>query len=274
MKKVIKINQPTKTNPFTETKKEPSPPRRWLSPSSINAYIRCPRKFYYSKILKRKQKPSIYLIRGIAVHSAIHKFYKNGSNKCENMDYDHLINIVTDLLKYEWMSWKKSLLQLDLKDDEMAFFFHETKKMVINFIHDFLKEKQFDAPDPILEKTFFSKTFMTLGRIDAIHHNHDPPLVVDYKTSKSKELLDDYKRQLGIYALLYKEKTGTVPIVGIHFLKFKNGLKKYRVTPRYLAKIKALITEIHKKTQSEKIEDYPCKCGWCHKNFGLKAPEK
>jgi len=242
MKKVNKINQPTKTtNPFTEPKNELKTAKRWLSPSSINAYINCPRKFYYSKIAKLKQKPSIHLIRGIAVHSAIHKFYKHGMNRCANMDYGHLIGTVTDLLKHEWMAWKESLLTLDLREDEMAFYFHDTKKMMINFVHDFLKGKQFDAPEPILEKTFFSKTFMTLGRIDAIHHNHAPPLLVDYKTSKSKELIDDYKRQLGIYALLYKEKTGILPLVGIHFLKFQDGLKKYRMTPHYLQKIKTLI---------------------------------
>jgi len=39
--------------------------------------------------------------------------------------------------------------------------------MIINFVHDFLKNKQFEEAEPTLEKTFFSKTFMTLGRIDA-----------------------------------------------------------------------------------------------------------
>jgi len=190
------------------------------------------------------------------------------------MDYGHLVRTVTNLLKHEWLAWKRSLLKLDLREDEIAFFFHEAKKMIINFVHDFLKNKQFEEAEPTLEKTFFSKTFMTLGRIDAIHHNHDPSLVVDYKTSKSKELLDNYKRQLGIYALLYEEKTGTLPIVGIHFLKFKDGLKKYKITPQYLAKIKELITEIHTKTQSENIEDYPCECGWCHKNFELKTAKR
>jgi len=271
---VNNISQPTKTNPFIKPQKEPKNANRWLSPSSINAYIRCPRKFYYSKLLKLKQKPSIYLIRGIAVHSTIHKFYKQGINRCANMDYGHLVRTVTNLLKHEWLAWKRSLLKLDLREDEIAFFFHEAKKMIINFVHDFLKNKQFEEAEPTLEKTFFSKTFMTLGRIDAIHHNHDPPLVVDYKTSKSKELLDDYKRQLGIYPLLYEEKTGTLPIVGIHFLKFKDGLKKYKITPQYLAKIKELITEIHTKTQSENIEDYPCECGWCHKNFELKTAKR
>jgi len=164
---VNNISQPTKTNPFIKPQKEPKNANRWLSPSSINAYIRCPRKFYYSKLLKLKQKPSIYLIRGIAVHSTIHKFYKQGINRCANMDYGHLVRTVTNLLKHEWLAWKRSLLKLDLREDEIAFFFHEAKKMIINFVHDFLKNKQFEEAEPTLEKTFFSKTFMTLGRIDA-----------------------------------------------------------------------------------------------------------
>ncbi|MBW1781252.1 MAG: PD-(D/E)XK nuclease family protein [Deltaproteobacteria bacterium] len=271
---MIFINQPTKTNPSTEPHKRPENAKRWLSPSSINGYLYCPRRFYYSKILKLKQRPSIHLIRGIAVHSTIYKFYKHKINRCKNMEYGHLIETMTNLLKHEWMAWKKSLLELDLKGDEMAFYFHDTKKMIINFIHDFLKGRQFEASEPTLEKTFFSKKFRTLGRIDAIHHNHDSPLLVDYKTSKSKELIPEYKRQLAIYALLYKEKTGILPIVGIHFLKFKDGLKKYRITPHYLAKMEKLITDIHTKTQSERIEDYPCTCGWCHKNFELKTAKR
>jgi hypothetical protein len=147
------------------------------------------------------------------------------------MEYGALIETVTDLLKHEWMTWKKSLLKLDLKEDEMAFYFHDAKKMIINFIHDFLKEKQFDAPEPILEKTFFSKTFMTLGRIDAIHHNHDPPLLVDYKTSKSKELIDDYKRQLGIYALLYQEKNRHLADCRNPFLKIQRRPQEIQNNP-------------------------------------------
>ena len=50
-------------------------------------------------------------------------------------------------------------------------------------------------------------------------------------------------------------------------MKFANGLKTYTVSDTYLDKIKELILEIHDKTQSEDINDYPCICGWCEKNY-------
>jgi len=109
-----------------------------------------------------------------------------------------------------------------------------------------------------------------MGRIDMICTNKDPPLLVDFKTCKSKEITDDYKRQLAIYALLYKEYHHKNPNLGIHFLKFKDGLMKFKISDLQLIKTKALVMDIHQKTRSTNIADYPCTCGWCSKNFELK----
>ena len=261
----IRTNRPIET-----TKKN----KRWLSPTTINAYLRCPRNFYYSKIAKLKQKPNIYLIRGIAVHRAIEKFYKFKINQCANMDYSDLRKIVIDLLKDEWLNQKKSLLELKLKKDDIGFYFQESRKMILNFLHDFLKGSGFEKPAPITEKMLFSKKYMLLGKIDAIYTSRDPPFLVDFKTCKSKEIIDDYKRQLACYALLYKEHFQKKPTLGIHFLKFKNGLRKFQITNQHLGKTKALVMNIHHKTQSENISDYPCTCGWCDKNFKLKSDKK
>jgi len=254
-------------NRKTSTKK-----KRWLSPSSINAYHRCPRSYYYSKIAKLKQKPSIYLIRGIAVHNAVNKFFKHKLNKCGNMEYSDLRKLVTELFKDEWINKKAGLLELNLKKDEMRFFLDDSKKMMLNFLHDFIQDNGFEKPEPIIEKTLFSKKYLLLGRIDAIHNSRDPPLLIDYKTSKSKELTDDYKRQLGIYAFLYKENYNTIPDVGIHFLKFQNGLQKFSINEEYMDNIKTLVLNIHSKTQLENIKNYPCICGWCDKNFKTTGP--
>lgn len=241
--------------------------KRWLSPSSINAYIRCPRKFYYSKIAKLKQKPSIHLIRGIAVHNAIEKFYKYKVNQCADMEYSRLRKIVIELLRDECFAQKKSMRKLDLSNDELGFFVQESKKMMLNFLHDFIHNKGFEKKQPITEKTLFSKKHRVLGRIDVIHNNKDPPFLVDFKTSKSKKVYDDQKRQLGIYALLYKENFNKLPDVAIHFLKFKDGLERFEVTEEFIEDIKKLIADIHEKTESEDIKDYPCTCGWCDKDF-------
>ena len=190
------------------------------------------------------------------------------------MDYSDTRRIVIDLLKDEWLNQKNSLPELKLKTDEIEFFYQESCNMILNFLHDFLKDGGFEKPAPIIEKTLFSRKHMLLGRIDAIHNNKDPPLVVDFKTCKSKEMLDDYKRQLAIYALLYKEHFNKNPTVGIHFLKFKDGLKKFKISDQALSNTKDLIKRIHQKTRSTDIRDYPCKCGWCKKNFAIDGEVK
>ena len=43
--------------------------RKYHSPSSINTYLRCPRKYFYRYIRKLKDKPSIHLIRGCVFRS-------------------------------------------------------------------------------------------------------------------------------------------------------------------------------------------------------------
>ena len=108
---------------------------------------------------------------------------------------------------------------------------------------------------------------MLLGRIDAIHSTQNPPFLVDFKTSKSKEISDDYKRQMGIYALLYNDNFNVMPAVGIHFLKFQNGLTQFHINERSLEETRSLVLDIHARIQSENIENYPCVCGWCDRNY-------
>ena len=220
-------------------------------------------------IEKRKQKPSIHLIRGIAVHSAIEKFYTYQLHKCANMDYAELKQSVIRLLKDEWDHQKENIAACRLAPGDIDFLFDESSRMVIHFLHRFLKDRGFEKPAPTMEKTLFSKKHMLLGRIDAIYKDKNVPVVLDFKTSKSMEMTDDYKRQLAIYALLYDEHFKSVPIVAIHFLKFKDGLKRFKVSREALTRIGNLAGNIHESTTSTDIRDYPCTCGWCDKNFIL-----
>lgn len=248
-------------------KKEPAKKKRWLSPSSINAYLRCPRSFYLSKISKQKQKPSIHLVRGIAVHNAVADFYKRNLHRAAAATYDYLRHVIQNIFENEWDAQKDSLLECKLTSDEIEFFIADSRNMMINFLHDFIKDRGFEKDEPALEKTLFSKKYLLLGRIDAMYPGRDPPLLIDYKTCKSKAITPEYKRQLVIYALLYKENFGTIPELGVQFLKFQDGLEKFKVTDKDIDDIRDLVLDVHAKTQSENIEDYPCKCGWCERNF-------
>ena len=244
-----------------------------MSPTSINAFLRCPRKFYYSKIAKLKQRPSIYLIRGIAVHTAIENFYRMGLNKCANTDYDELKKILFMLFKTAWDNQENQLKRLRLKKDELDFFYEDSKKMILNFLDDFIRRKNYSRPPPVIEKTLFSKKHLLLARLDKIERDVNPPLITDFKTSKSIELSPDYKRQMGICALLYEEQYGVRPHLALHFLKFKDGVKKFQFSDDGIAVVKNIVADVHRRTRSEKIEDYPCTCGWCKKEFYAARPK-
>jgi CRISPR/Cas system-associated exonuclease Cas4 (RecB family) len=241
--------------------------KQWLSPTSINAYLRCPRKFYLSKIEKRKQKPSIHLIRGIAVHSTIEKFYKHKINRCRNMDYSDLRQIVLDLFRDEWESRGSDLIELKLQVDELDFFYTQSEKMMINFLGEFICSHGFEKPDPIVEKTLFSHKFKLLARLDKIDRARSPPIITDFKTSKSKEITEDTKRQMGICSILYEEVFKTKPYLIVHFLNFRSGKMAVQINDDYKRYLREQIANIHHKTQSKDINNYPCTCGWCNKDF-------
>ena len=250
-------------------KKEKKKKKRWQSPTSINSYLYCPRKFYLSKIAKLKQKPSIHLIRGNAVHSAIEKFYKHRINRCANMDYTELRQIVGDLFRGEWENKKEDFKTLDLAIDEITFFYSDSQKMMINFLDDFIRDRGFEKPDPVIEKTLFSHKYLLLARLDKIEKHSLPHYIEDFKTSKSIEITPDIKRQMGICALLYEEVYKKKPVLGVNFLKFRNGKRIVNISDDYIEQLKSLVLEVHSRTQSEDIRDYPCTCGWCNKNFDV-----
>ena len=91
--------------------------------------------------------------------------------------------------------------------------------------------------------------------------------LMEYKTSSSSYVGDDYLLQLGIYALLYQENFNAVPHeVGIYFLRDVNGEKVLGVTPYLLENARKQIVKHHACTQSNNIADYPKKpsyqCKW------------
>ena len=248
--------------------------KRWLSPTAINSYLRCPRHFYLSKIKKIKQKPSIHLIRGIAVHKAVEKFYANKMNQYPDMDYSELRHLVIGLFKTEWEDKTDSLDSLELTVDELDFYNWDSQMMMLNFLDDFVRNKGFSKPDPVIEKTLFSHKYLLLARLDKIEKQLLPHYIEDFKTSKSMEITEEIKRQMGICSLLYQEVYKRKPILGVNFLKFKNGRKIIDLSDDYIEGLKQLVLEIHAKTQSEHIKDYPCKCRWCHRNFDIMKDSK
>jgi hypothetical protein len=251
-----------------ETKSTPK--QKWLTPTSINTFIKCPRRYYYIHVARFKKLPNIHLIRGMTVHKTIESFYKINLKQCQGFDFIDLKLIIYNLFKQQWDKKKPLFSRITLTETDQEFFFQASLNMLYHFVEEYYFNREFERPDPVLEKTLSDKDLMIKGRVDAIHERWSgrSPLIVDFKTCKSKIITPAYSRQMGIYALLYYANFNIIPDIKIHFLNFKNGLEKLPVSKSFLDLIKDLVLDIHRRIKSNDISDYPCVCGWCHKQYG------
>ena len=167
----------------------------------------------------------------------------------------------------EWEKAGSSLSSLELPDDQIEFFHHDSELMLINFGR-WLVKKGMSSAD-LYETRIWSNNLRVMGIIDAVHLMGDNVILVDYKTSKYVKITEDIKRQAALYALMYQDKYDKTPDeVWIHFLKVQDDPLPIHIDENVLAYGKILIDSVHEKTTSKNEEDYPCKCGgFCERDF-------
>ena len=251
--------------------------KRIQSPSSINTYRQCPRKYYYQYVLKLETLPSIHLIRGSVTHSVLEDFFRIDVAHLSPTNFEYELQVITqDMFHQEWNRAEKELQKLKLVPVQIQFYFDETKFMLQYWVNKFIKKlkhemKLFSLADafkrltPLREEEYVSQELGVRGFIDAIHEIEHEVTLMDYKTSKKTEITPEYKLQLAIYALLYKERHGVIPKkVGLDFLK---GSEQYLDVDETLLELaKTEVENIHVNTQSEDINEYPMNvsplCKW------------
>ncbi len=252
--------------------------RRIQSPSSINTYKQCPRKYFYQYILKLPTKQSIHLIRGSVVHGVLEKFFDIDITSLDPVDYKYgFRSYIMASFARLWKDNKERLLRLNLSGDQLDHYYIESQDMLNNFLDSFsekLDEKlkktndlgeAFKMMTPFVEEEIKNEELMVRGFIDAIHSDSDEIIIMDYKTSNKEDITPEYRLQLGIYALLYKEKYNKTPDkVGINFLRF--GEKMIDVDDSLLEEARTEIMFVHEMTGSDNIADYSRKesglCKW------------
>jgi len=252
--------------------------KRVQSPSSINTYFQCPRKYFFIYNMHLPTSPSIHLIRGSIVHLVLENLFKIQPEILSDKNFKNELNIIVlELFKKYWKDYEKDLATLNMLPEELSRIYDETQMMLINWTTQFSKkiEKQmssglsfvesFKKLTPQTEIEYKSDELMVRGFIDAIE-SHDGIRLMDYKTSKSPVISNEYRLQLGIYALLYELKHGTRPDkVGIYFLKDKEHLLD--VNDDLIQNAKFMIEQVHMSTDGyEEIHQYPKKesplCRW------------
>lgn len=235
------------------------------SPSSIKTYKQCPRKYYYTYVLKLPTPSNIHQVRGNIAHSVLEHFFDIDTSVITLDSYQaHLKMVMQKLLLKEWQNYKPELNKLELPKEDEIHYFEDTLLMLLNWLELFFKKidakegsfsERFSALTPERELMIMSETYHAKGIIDAIEKDENGTRLMDYKTSK-KHNINDHILQLAIYSLLYYDKHGYLPEqVGIYFLKGGEVLKD--VDEELLELAKREIKHIHQSTQTDDINDYP-----------------
>ena len=183
------------------------------------------------------------------------------------MPLDKICGELLTIFNDEWEKAGSSLSSLELPDDQIEFFHHDSELMLINFGRWLVKKGM--SPADLYETRIWSNNLRVMGIIDAVHLMGDKVILVDYKTSKYVKITEDIKRQAALYALMYQDKYNKSPDeVWIHFLKVQDDPLPIHIDENVLAYGKILIDSVHEKTTSKNEEDYPCKCGgFCERDF-------
>ncbi len=245
--------------------------KRVQSPSSINTFKQCKRKYYYNYIEKLPTVPNIHQVRGNIAHSVLEDFYDLDINNFTDQDFETKIRqAMQQLFLFQWNKYLPRLKNLRLSPDKEQFYFEETMMMLLNWTNQFLEEikrrmqleniafqQAFSEITPIREQEFRSEELSVRGFIDAIRHVNEEIHIIDYKTNSNFEFKESIKLQLAIYSLLYYELHNKMPDkVGIFFLRHK--LKMINVDSELLELARKEIEIIHgHTTQFQKIEYYP-----------------
>lgn len=245
--------------------------KRVESPSSINTFKQCSRKYYYQYIAKLPTLPNIHQVRGNIAHSTLENFYELETSQLTPENYPQQCRRhIQELFFQTWGKYRPQLQGLHLNSDQEKFYFEETLLMLMNWTNHTITElgqllsrngtsvqEAFHQITPLREQHFRSDHYSVRGFVDAIRQIDDEVHIIDYKTNASFEFKDEIKLQLAIYSLLYFEKHGKMPSqAGIFFLRHK--LKLMPVDPELLELAKKEIELIHTHTSaSESIEHYP-----------------
>ena len=149
---------------------------RVQSPSSINTYLLCPRKYYYRYIKRLIPPEDIVLIRGRILHKVVENIFSI-KELSENYEFELKI-IALDLPNKVWNENLPTIKSLNLDQAIINSYFDESKEMALNFVkHITNKLKQnildinttFNSMKGIREFTIESEKLGIKGIIDVIN---------------------------------------------------------------------------------------------------------
>ncbi|MGE3278239.1 MAG: ATP-dependent helicase [Candidatus Altimarinota bacterium] len=258
-----------------------------LSPSSLNNYLTCPRKFLYHNLIRTPQKKIAALVYGQCIHKALEKSYRRFLKEGTFPPIEYFEEQFLQQLEWEGPdpSAKQSCLH---KLEDAKKWYEQTLQQGPIKPLELERKLTKKMPDGLIFSGQFDKVelFGSSGEVQ----------VVDYKTGEPdkhikslencddifSEDCDDYLRQLIAYKMLYesgynRRKVTSGQLVFIDPVKTtvkKYGLeegtfvnKSIPLTQDMVKQYEKLIQEIWKKIQDLQFDQLPeyddKKCDFC-----------
>ena len=135
---------------------------KFLSPTSINTYLRCPRKYYLRYIKGLKEKNSIHLIRGKAVHDSIARLCQRETKRS---DIEEMRVELLSLFKHAWSSQEEEIRRLDLPEGASDEYYSESCEMLMGWLKRHMKAVMEGQTRPETEVKLFSQTHRVMGSL-------------------------------------------------------------------------------------------------------------
>lgn len=267
-----------------------------ISPSSINTFRQCNRRWYFEYILAKESAPTIHLLRGTAVHQVLEELFKRKSFPSGEKFREEMLTEATMLLQ---KAWKEHIDPFEEREETKAKSFRESESMINRFVNKFCDNIQLGIENGQYSSErqgyyFLKPTFKELwlddeyetdtfgrakldkdgnkiplpdslhvgGFIDAVNKDFENnKILVDYKTSKKYKnaLSEEYVLQLAIYAYLYSKQMGELPAyVAINYLKY-DEVFFIQVTPSLIEQAKQKLQDMRRQIVAAGIDSkcYP-----------------
>jgi len=228
-----------------------------LSRAQIDDYFTCPKKYYYSNVIKIPLPVNWHFMYGSAIHNAIGRYFQR-KMKGEPALLRDLIN-----------DFEKSY-------DNEGFITREQeeirRKRGIETLKRFYERDQKDKfkPDNIeSDFSFRVGKVVVRGRYDLIKTINGKTEIFDYKTSEVEDRKSAQRRiaqstQMMIYALSDFIAKGEIPKTTLVFIESDISVSKI-FSEKTLGDTKKMITEVARGIKNENYHAKPDKrnCLWC-----------
>jgi RecB family exonuclease len=223
--------------------------KKYLSPSQINTYLRCPEQYRRRYIKNEIIPPAIALLKGTSVHKASEKNFKQKIASRVDLPKQDIIDISVTTFE-DTMKNEGLFLNKEEEDRGKAVVVGEAKDSVVVFsslysaqVAPRYQPKEVEK-DQLIELA--DAPFNLKGRVDLIDENEK---IIDLKTGTKTRSQDDVDRdtQLTFYSMTYRAIHGCDPtgLVIEQVIDKKVPENKTFTTTRNMKDYEALINRIN-----------------------------